>query len=164
MENQRIKIVVGPMVVACLMVGGPVLAHDKGDRGEHHMKMMDTNNDGKLSADEHSAGAQKMFEAMDANRDGQVTAAEMTAAKEKKMAAKQEKAGKGEMKMEGGKMEMSAAEKIKTIDTNNDGILTAAEHAAGSKTMFEKMDTNKDGFVTKDEMRAGHKMMYKPAE
>ena len=61
--------------------------------------------------------------------------------------------------------EMSSAEKIKVVDTNGDGTLTAEEHAAGSKRMFEKMDTNKDGFVSKDELAAGHaKMMKKGGE
>ena len=56
---------------------------------------------------------------------------------------------------------MSAADKIKVVDTNGDGVLTAEEHAAGSRAMFEKMDTNKDGFLTKDELAAGHARMLK---
>lgn len=59
---------------------------------------------------------------------------------------------------------MSAADKIKVIDTDGDAILTAEEHAAGSRTMFEKMDTNKDGFLTKVELAAGHaQMLQKPS-
>ena len=56
---------------------------------------------------------------------------------------------------------MSSAEKIKVIDTNGDGALSAEEHAAGSKMMFEKMDTDKDGFLTKAEMTAGHHKLMK---
>jgi hypothetical protein len=52
--------------------------------------------------------------------------------------------------------ELSAAAKIKAVDTDGDGVLSAEEHAAGSKRMFEKMDGNKD------ELAAGHaKMMPK---
>ena len=40
---------------------------------------------------------------------------------------------------------MSAAEKIKVVDGNGDGVLTAAEHEAASKKMFQKMDANRDG-------------------
>ena len=40
---------------------------------------MDTNKDGKVSAEEHAAAAKKMFDMMDANRDGKVSAAEMNA-------------------------------------------------------------------------------------
>ena len=59
---------------------------------------------------------------------------------------------------------MSAVDKIKVIDTDGDGILTAEEHATGSRSMFEKMDTDKDGFLTKSELAAGHaSMMKKPA-
>ena len=54
------------------------------------------------------------------------------------------------------KGEMSAAEKIKTIDADGDGALASEEHRAGSKMMFEQMDTNKDGLVSKDELAAGH--------
>ena len=41
---------------------------------------MDTNKDGKSSADEHAAAAKKMFDTMDANKDRKVTATEMDAA------------------------------------------------------------------------------------
>ncbi len=62
------------------------------------------------------------------------------------------------------KSDMSAAEKIKVIDTDSDGILEATEHAAGSSSMFEKMDTDKDGFLSKAEFAAGHaSMLKKPA-
>ena len=56
---------------------------------------------------------------------------------------------------------MSSAEKIKVVDTNGDGMLTADEHAVGSKRMFDKMDTDKDGFVSKAELEAGHAKMMK---
>lgn len=42
------------------------------------------------------------------------------------------------------------------MDANKDGKLSAAEHAAGAKAMFEKMDSNKDGKVTAAEMTAAH--------
>lgn len=59
---------------------------------------------------------------------------------------------------------MSAAGKIKVIDTEGDGMLTAEEHAAGSRAMFEKMDIDKDGFLGKDEIAAGHaQLMKKPS-
>lgn len=39
--------------------------------------VMDTNNDGKLSAAEHSAGSKQMFSKMDSNSDGALTAQEV---------------------------------------------------------------------------------------
>ena len=92
-----------------------------------------------------------MFETMDANKDGKVTAAEMDAAHGK---VTEKKAAKGDL---------SPAEKIKVIDTDGDGILTAGEHAAGSRAMIDRMDTNKDGYVSKSEFAAGHAKMLRKA-
>jgi Ca2+-binding EF-hand superfamily protein len=113
---------------------------------------MDTNKDGKISADEHAAAAKTMFDTMDANKNGKVTAAEMDAAHERITGKKVTTS------------DLSAAEKIKVIDADGDGILTAEEHAAGSRAMFAKMDTDKDGVLSKAEFAAGHaSMLKKPA-
>jgi Ca2+-binding EF-hand superfamily protein len=72
-----------------------------------------------------------MFDTMDADKDGRVTSSEMDAAHEKVTRNKRTQG------------EMSSAEKIKVVDANGDGILTAEEHAAGSKTMFDKMTPTK---------------------
>jgi Ca2+-binding EF-hand superfamily protein len=142
------------IVFALIFCSGVCAADDpKPNPVDKEFKAMDSNGDGKISADEHAAGAKKMFDTMDANQDGKVTAAEMDAAQEKVTGKK------------AGATDMSAADKIKAIDSNSDGTLSAQEHAAGSKAMFEKMDTNKDGFLSKDELAAGHaKMMGKSAK
>ena len=49
------------------------------------------------------------------------------------------------------------------IDQNGDGQLTAAEHEAGTETMFTKMDKNSDGFLSKEECDEGMKLMKKGA-
>ena len=139
-----------------LMIAGAVavsvagtLASAQGPSQETiEMKMMDTNGDGKLSPEEHAAGAKRIFEMMDADKNGMVTAAEMDA----------NRARSGKKPAPG---ELSSAEKIKTIDTNGDGVLSAEEHAAGSKAMFDAMDTDKDGFVTLAELALGHQRMMK---
>jgi hypothetical protein len=41
------------------------------------------------------------------------------------------------------------------------GVLSAEEHAAGSKAMFDSMDTNKDAFVTLAELALGHQRMMR---
>lgn len=134
---------------------------------EAEMKMMDSNGDGKLTAEEHAAGAKTMFAAMDLNHDGKVTAAEMEAAHDQVMgkAAGNKPAEKAEAKLETKPVgHMSAADKIKVIDKNGDGVLTADEHAAGSKMVFEKMDSDHDGFVSKAELAEGHaRMLHKAA-
>jgi Ca2+-binding EF-hand superfamily protein len=43
---------------------------------------------------------------------------------------------------------------FKKMDTNGDGKVTRAEHAAGAKQMFTECDVNKDGVVTAAEMDA----------
>jgi len=131
---------------AMLLVPALAMAGD-----DNKAKMMDTDGDGAVSSAEHAAGAQKMFTAMDANKDGYVTAAEMDA----HWAAKGAKDGKAD------RMKMSSADKIKEIDTDGDGKISAAEHAAGSQKMFAKLDANSDGKVTSAEMQAGHDAMMK---
>ncbi|MCC8364291.1 hypothetical protein LK996_14545 [Lysobacter sp. A6] len=52
----------------------------------------------------------------------------------------------------------SGDDKFKMMDTNSDGQVSSAEHAAGVTKMFGEMDANKDGFVTAAEMDARHAM------
>ena len=48
------------------------------------------------------------------------------------------------------------------MDADGDGVLTAQEHEAGSRAMFERMDRNQDGRLTRAEYDAGHaKLMAK---
>jgi hypothetical protein len=44
-------------------------------------------------------------------------------------------------------------------DTNHDGMISAAEHAAYAQQMFNDADTNHDGMLSKDEIEAAHKKM-----
>jgi Ca2+-binding EF-hand superfamily protein len=53
----------------------------------------------------------------------------------------------------------SPPRRIKMIDTDSDGAITAAEHEAGSKKMFEKMDKDHDGKLSAAEVQAGHDRM-----
>lgn len=124
----------------------PSVAH----ANEATFESMDDNEDGKISTDEHFAAASRMFEKMDTNADGKVTAAEMTAAHQRITGKKAQKT------------ELTAAEKIKMLDTDGDGALTSEEHAAGARSMFDKMDADKDGYLTKAELKAGHdKFLHK---
>ena len=98
---------------------------------------MDTNGDGQISRAEHSAGAQRMFGEMDTNSDGIVTTEELAAKKSDYRGGDQNRG------------ELSASDKIKAVDQNSDGRLTAAEHTAGSEEMFVKMYINVDGSLRK---------------
>lgn len=107
------------VIAAC---GGLALVPDAFAAGQARsgFQAMDADHDGKVSRDEHAAAAKRMFGTMDANKNGKVTAAEMDAAHERVTG---QRAKKGDM---------TSAEKIKVIDTDADGVLTAEEHAAGS--------------------------------
>lgn len=48
---------------------------------------------------------------------------------------------------------------MKMMDSNGDGKVSAAEHAAHAKAMFEKMDSNHDGMLDKAEMDVGMQKM-----
>lgn len=63
---------------------GPDKAGYDGKRGKmmssaEKIAKLDTNGDGQLSAGEHAAGSEQMFQKMDTDQDGQLTAAEITA-------------------------------------------------------------------------------------
>ena len=135
-----------------LLVAASASAGEARDKQAGHtdmmVKMMDANQDGKITSDEHEAGAQKMFGRMDANKDGKVSEAEMSDHHREMMSQHGQ-----------GMKEMSSSEKIRTVDTDKDGLLTAQEHAAASKRMFGKMDQDQDGALTAAEIDAGHKKM-----
>jgi hypothetical protein len=131
-------------LVGSLAIAGSALAGDYSSKSD----AMDTNQDGNVSSAEHATGSKAMFTQLDTNADGKVTAAEMDAYH----AAKKDSWGdKGQ--------KWSSAEKIKSIDTNGDGAISAEEHAAGAQSMFSRMDTNRDGQLSAAEMQAGHKRM-----
>jgi hypothetical protein len=110
---------------------------------------MDGDRDGAVSPREHAEAAGKMFTAMDADGDDKVTAAEMDAA-HNKVAGKPASAD-----------ELSAAEKIKVVDADGDGMLTGEEHRQASRSMFRKMDTDRSGSLSQAEFDAGHAALKK---
>jgi Ca2+-binding EF-hand superfamily protein len=148
------------------VVGGFALAtgaYAGGGSAKAEVKMMDTDGDGSISATEHAAGAKQMFQKMDADGDGSVTAKEMDKAHKDMSTARSSEStsdtadatrlGKSD------KPQKSAAAKIKAIDTDGDGTITAAEHEAGSKKMFGKMDKDQNGKLSAAEVQAGHDRM-----
>jgi Ca2+-binding EF-hand superfamily protein len=134
-----------------LSAAAPVTAEPKAKPALAEFDGVDANRDGRISAAEHAAAAKKMFRAMDANRDGKVTAAEMDAAYTKVTGNKADPSG------------MSGADKIKVVDRDGDGVLTASEHDAASKEMFRKMDADRDGYLSREEWTTGHAALMNKA-
>jgi len=158
-----------PVAIASILCGVAVAGGGKDEK----MSMMDKDGDGKITAMEHADGSKAMFTKLDGDKDGQVTATEMDAMhtamtdkghaathtqgdpNQEKMADKKayDQTGTGKSMPKG----MSSSQKIAAMDTNNDGKLSAAEHAAGSKKMFGKMDADRDGSLTAKEMSDGQR-------
>lgn len=57
-------------------------------------------------------------------------------------------------KMHGGKMEQKVDYYFNKIDTNNDGMITKAEHDAFGNRMFTEADTDKNGSLSREELEA----------
>ena len=115
-----------------------------GKSAEEKVEMMDSDGSGSVSSTEHATRTERMFDQLDVDRDGKVTAAEMDATHQDDDASHER---------------MSSADKIKTVDSDADGSLSAAEHASGSHAMFAMADTNGDGSLTIDEVKASHVAM-----
>jgi len=145
---KKLAIAVLAMSAGTLLTA-PAIALNPQQGVDKEFTMMDTDKDGRVSAEEHASGARTMYGKMDTNKDGKVTSAEMTASHE----AVTGKAAQA--------TDMSAADKIKVVDADGDGLLTAEEHGRGSEAMFGKMDVDKDGFLSREEVARGHAEMMK---
>lgn len=135
------KLLIATFAASCTL---PVAADPMTAAVEAQFSAHDTDHDGRLSPQESAEGSRQMFHAMDVDHDGKVTEAELARA--------QPPGGKSAE----GATELSAKEKIRMVDADGDGILTATEHAEGAKAMFALMDLDADGFVTRPEMLQGH--------
>lgn len=113
---------------------------------------MDVNKDGKVSAMEYGALARRTFNGMDTNKDRAVTAEELIAA---------QLPHPNITGLKPAKPDLSGPAKIKLVDSNKDGYLSAQEHVASAQVLFNKMDKNKDGFLTLDEVAASHASLSK---
>ncbi|ARN18779.1 EF-hand domain-containing protein [Piscinibacter gummiphilus] len=145
--------VLKPLAVALAALLGLAVATSAAAAGtesaEAEILAMDKNGDGVLTAAEHGAGARTMFVTMDGNQDGRVTAAEMDAYQAKRTVRDAAK-------------EKPSAEKIRMVDTDGDGALSAEEHRTASQKMFITMDADSDGTLSKSELATGHaKMLLK---
>lgn len=114
----------------------------EGRRGGHHraaFSRADANNDGNITRDEFLARPNQMFDRIDANRNGVIEASERPQPRQR---------GEGGPRRE-----------RFNPDADNNGSISAVEHAAMGARMFERMDANSDGRVTQEELQAqrGHR-------
>lgn len=105
---------------------------------EDRFQGMDTNRDGRVSAEEHTAAAQAMFKQLDADLDGKISVDEMRLARKA---------------MNESVTEEQARQAIASMDKNGDGKVDAEEHLAAANALFQHTDANHDGSVTLDEMK-----------
>jgi Ca2+-binding EF-hand superfamily protein len=109
---------------------------------------LDRNQDGVLTPNELPARMQNLFQRADANHDRKITPDEIRA-----MASRQGMpAGNPSLPMEHG-IPTANDPLLYAMDTDHDGILSAAELAAAGTTLLT-LDRNHDGVITPEEMPA----------
>jgi Ca2+-binding EF-hand superfamily protein len=128
--------------------------------GDDKMQKWDTNSDGMISQAEYMSGVSQKFQKMDTDGDGSVTAAQMSAAHDQ-MRPGDSSATAGTTgatapsgTTASGSATMSANDMFRSMDSNNDGALTAEEHQAAMRDKFSKMDTNGDGNLSEAELQS----------
>jgi Ca2+-binding EF-hand superfamily protein len=152
--------------------------HAGGMQGNDWMAKMDGNHDGVITADEHAAMAKAMFDRMDANHDGRLAGAELEGGHGMRGQRMGDHAmpegmahgdrGMGDHAMAGhgmhgqGGMAGAGMRKQAMMDTDNDGKVSASEHAAGARAMFARVDADHDGYISKAEFDARLKAMPPP--
>ncbi|MGF7148654.1 hypothetical protein FHS96_002282 [Sphingomonas zeicaulis] len=138
-------------------------------RADKQFAKLDTNGDGKITAEERQARKDARLEArfqrLDVDKNGSVTLAEMKAAhaqRAEKRAEKRAERGDRDGQDRGGRHGMRRGHHgrggpggmMMHADANKDGVITKAEFQAPMIAMFDKLDTDKNGVVTKAEREA----------
>lgn len=115
------------------------------------MVLLDKDRDGALSAEEISA-APDALRALDKDEDGIVSAEELRPRRPER-----ERGERGE-RPEGGEGRRGPGGMggfIMRFDSNQDGVVTREEWAAGQDESFNRMDKNKDGHIDAEEAASG---------
>jgi hypothetical protein len=128
------------------MGGHSMGGHSMGERGAMlSFDEMDTDGDGKITAEEMQAHANLRFDTADTNGDGFVDAAELQAHMLAQATAR---------------MQDRSARMIERLDTDKDGKLSPEEMRSGPRggdrfeRMLKRLDTDGDGAISREEMEA----------
>jgi Ca2+-binding EF-hand superfamily protein len=128
-----------PFATAASWAQGP------GNQPRLVLQALDTDHDGKLSADEIAAAPQSLL-TLDRNGDGQLTSDEIQPRPENAGATADE-----------------LVMQLMSFDKNGDGFLTPDELPERMQNLFQRGDTNHDGKLTPDEIRAMARRQGMPA-
>jgi Ca2+-binding EF-hand superfamily protein len=121
----------GPQRPSATGAGAPAATPDAFDQ---LLRLLDTDRDGRISADEHRRGARDMFRRMDRDGDGKVTVEEMDAVR------------RGLDDAEG-----ASRDRLREVDRDGDGVLGEEEHLAATRVVFDASDANGDGHLERSE-------------
>lgn len=127
---------------------------------------MDTNGDGKVSAEERKAWNAKWFKEMDTNGDGKLSEEEV-ARSFKANREKMDTNGDGAIELDefiawmSGEPSAKKPQKVDKRDADNNGTIDPQEAEGWAIHEFEVMDINKDGKLTPDELKEGAKKFIK---
>lgn len=104
-------------------------------KGGGWLMQMDQDGDGKVTAEEMTAGAKARFDAADADGDGKLSPDEMRNWRKARRMARLDQDGDGLLSFEELTLRRDPAKLIARLDVNGDGAVEAAEFAAGRKKM-----------------------------
>ena len=133
----------GTLALAAVLAATSAAHAQSGASVDDRFSSWDRDRNDLLTLDEYRAEARAEFDAMDDDANGNVSAQEMDEA---------------DPQSDG---EMSTAQKIALQDTNEDGVLSLAEHEAAVEKRFEDIDANDDDNLGRDELKSPW-MLAKP--
>ncbi len=131
MHHSVTKMIFGIVVSGSLMIGAL-----QAQQAVDPIQALDRDGDNKVSAAEHAAGAQNMFERFDTDQDGILTLDELAPPQ----------AG-----TESENARQMAASVLKVMDADGDGVLSNSEQKAALRKQFLAIDEDSDGYLMRED-------------
>jgi hypothetical protein len=149
--------------VGALGATAPAFSQEPARRGGGQLfQQADTNNDGRVTADEAWTGLSARFAAADANKDGGVSWEEFHSYAQGQMASRR---GDRPAPPAGrlARMEQRSQGFFRAIDADREGKVTLTELRPFADAMFRARDANADNALSRDEIRPQHARGHRPA-